>query len=1037
MNLSAPFIRRPVATSLLTLGMAALGALAYVLLPVSGMPEVDIPSVIVNADFPGANASTVASAMTAPLERSLAQIPGLESIVSTSSQGGATITLQFALNRNIDAAAFDVQTAIANASADLPKNLPHQPTLEKGSPSDAKLLTVAIESDAMPVEKVSDIVENVMLPQMSRVKGVGQIYFHGLKRPAVRVRVDPQRLAGAGLTLEQVREAISAASVNLPKGIISGPRQALNLETSDQLMDADAYARLIVVNRNGATTRLRDLADVTESTEDVHSTAWLRGKQVVLMDIRKQPGHNVLETSARIRAALPRMAADLPASFKLTVLGERTRAIEASLFDMQLTLVATVGLVVFVVFLFLGSARATLIPSLAIPLSLLGTLALIHLFGFSLNNVSLMALTIVIGFVVDDAIVMLENILRHIEEGKPPFEAALLGAREIGFTIISMTLSLLAVFLPLLLMDGIVGRLFREFAVTAALAIALSGVVSLTLTPMLCAYFLGHRPDAPESRLARYGQALLQRCTDIYAAGLDWSLAHTRTVMVLWLATLAATVALYLAIPKGFFPKQDNGLISGVVEAPLDISSTAMLGRMHEVARLVGDDPDVKDVFFYVEGNPSANTGRLQIDLRPLAERSASATEVIERLRKKGKKLVGVSLFLTARQDVQVDTRISKAQYEYTLRDTDLAELTRWGPRMADMLKKIDFLQDVNSDQDPFVPQLKVVLDRDQMGRLGVTPQQVDQTLHDAFGQRQVGSYNTQTNTYRVVLEVDAAAQAQVGRLLVPSASGTAVPLDSFATLQAASAPLSIGHDGQVPTVTISFNLAPGHALSEAIDAIRAQEAQMNKPLGLSAEFRGTAQAFRASLASQPVLILAALLAIYIVLGILYESYVHPLTILSTLPSAGVGALAALMLTNNEFSLIALIGVILLIGIVKKNGIMMLDFALDAERAGHSAREAIRAACLLRFRPIMMTTLAALLGALPLAFGTGIGAELRRPLGITMIGGLLLSQVLTLYTTPVIYLVLGRWHAWSERLRTRPHAVAPAAVVPLARRSNQ
>ncbi|HEY0062245.1 MAG TPA: efflux RND transporter permease subunit [Telluria sp.] len=1030
MNLSTPFIRRPVATALLTLGMAAMGMLAYALLPVSGMPEVDIPSVIVSAEFPGANASTVASAMTAPLERALAQIPGLESIVSTSSQGGATITLQFALSRNIDAAAFDVQSAIANAGADLPKNLPHQPTLEKGSPSDAKLLTVAIESDAMPIEKVSDIVETVMLPQMSRVQGVGQIYFHGLKRPAVRIRIDPHKLAGAGLTMEQVRETIAAASVNLPKGMISGARQALNLDTSDQLMDAAAYASLIVVNRNGATTRLRDLAEVVEGTEDVHSSAWLRGKQVVLMDIRKQPGHNVLDTSARIRAALPRIAGAMPPSLRLTVLGERTRAIEASLFDMQLTLVATVALVVFVVFLFLGSARATLIPSLAIPLSLLGTLAIIKLLGFSLNNVSLMALTIVIGFVVDDAIVMLENILRHVEEGKTPLDAALLGAREIGFTIVSMTLSLLAVFLPLLLMDGIVGRLFREFAVTAALAIALSGLVSLTLTPMLCASFLKATPETGQSRIFRYGQALLARCAGAYAASLDWALAHARTVLVLWLATLAATVALYLAIPKGFFPKQDNGLVSGVVEAPLDISSAAMLARMHEVAQLVGADPDVKDVFFYVEGSPAANTGRLQIDLRPLAERSAGVAEVIDRLRKKSKKLVGVSLFLTARQDVQVDTRISKAQYEYTLRDTDLAELTAWGPRMTEMLKTIPFLQDVNSDQDPFVPQLKLMLDRDQMSRLGVTPQQVDQTLHDAFGQRQVSSYNTQSNTYRVVLEVDTADPALVGELLVPAASGRAVALNSFARVQASSAPLSINHDGQLPTVTISFNLAPGHALSEAIDAIRAEEARMNKPLRLSAEFRGTAQAFRASLASQPVLIAAALLAIYIVLGILYESYIHPLTILSTLPSAGVGALAALMLTNNEFSLIALIGVILLIGIVKKNGIMMLDFALDAERGGQTALQAIRAACLLRFRPIMMTTMAALLGALPLAFGSGIGAELRRPLGITMIGGLLLSQLLTLYTTPVIYLYLGRWHAWrTGRLVLRP----AETVVPLAR----
>ncbi len=1027
MNLSAPFIRRPVATSLLAIGMAAMGLLAYAALPVSGMPEVDIPSVTVSADFPGANANTVAGAMTAPLERALAQIPGLESIVSTSSQGGATITLEFALNRNIDAAAFDVQTAIANASADLPKNLLHQPTLEKGSPSDVKLLTVAIQSDAMPIEKVSDIVETTMLPQMSRVKGVGQIYFHGLKRPAVRVRIHQHKLAGAGLTMEQVREAVAAASVDLAKGMISGPRQALNLETSDQLMDAAGYAKLIVVNHSGAVTRLSDIADVTDSTEDMHSSAWLGGKQVVLMDIRKQPGYNVLDTSERIRQALPRMAADLPTSFKLTVLGERTRAIDASLVDMQLTLLATIALVVFVVFLFLGSARVTLIPSLAIPLSLLGTLALIHLFGFSLNIVSLMALTIVIGFVVDDAIVMIENILRHIENGKQPLDAAIQGAREIGFTIVSMTLSLLAVFLPLLLMDGIVGRLFREFAVTAAVAIAISGVVSLTLTPMLCAYCLGRPEAAGQSRLFRYGQGLLERCTKAYASGLDWALAHARTILVVWLATLAATVALYVAIPKGFFPQQDNGLVSGVVEAPLDISPVAMLARMHEVAQMVASDPDVKDVFFYVEANPAANYGRLQLDLLPLGQRSSSAADVIERVRQKSKHLVGVSLFLKARQDVQIDTRTSKAQYEYTLRDTNLAELTQWAPRMTAMLQKIDFLEDVNSDQDPFVPQLKVVLDRDQMGRLGITPQQVDQTLNDAFGQRQVGNYNTQTNTYRVVLEVDGAEQALVGELLVPSASGTPVPLNSFSTLQPGSAPLSISHDGQVPTVTISFNLAAGHSLSEAIDAIRLEEVRMSKPLGLSAEFRGTAQAFKTSLASQPLLILAALLAIYIVLGILYESYVHPLTILSTLPSAGVGALAALMLTHNEFTLIALIGVILLIGIVKKNGIMMLDFALDAERGGQTPLQAIRAACLLRFRPIMMTTMAALLGALPLAFGTGIGAELRRPLGITMIGGLLLSQLLTLYTTPVIYLYIGRWHAWSQRLRMRSGARAALA----------
>ena len=1043
MNLSTPFILRPVATSLLMLGLCFAGLGCYALLPIAGVPQVDIPTIQVTASLPGASAETMAATVAVPLERQLALLPGVASMSSSSVLGSTQIQLQFDLSRQLDGAALDVQSAINAAAGDLPKNLPHPPTFEKANPADALLMSIAVTSDTLPIAKVDDIAENYLTPQLSRIAGVGVIDFHGQQKPAVRVQVDPARLAALGIALEDIRAALGTGTSSTPKGTLNDSRRSVTLDATDQLFNADGYRALIVTYRNGAPVRLGDVATVLDSVEDVRQAAWVGQHQAVIVDVHKQLGYNINATVARIKEALPGLTRNLPGTVKLTLMQDRTLTIRQSVVDIQITLAITVALVVLVVFLFVHDLRATLIPGIAIPLSVLGTLVVMELLGYTLDNISLMALTVVVGFVVDDAIVMLENILRHIESGEPPLAAAIAGAREIGPTIVSMTLSLVAVFVPLLFMGGLVGRLFREFAVTATVAIVMSGLVSLTLTPMMCARFLG-RNSPDERRAPGLAQRIYDRALHLYGRMLRGVMRHRRITAASILLIVAGTVALYVLIPKGFFPNQDNGLIAGVAEAPEDISFEAMSLRIKELAAVVSQDPEVEHVYYWVEGENTTHLGRLSVDLKPFGERSTSVYAAIKRIQQRVAVLPGIALHMQARQDVQVGARVSKTQYQYTLHDPDIAELNHWAPLLLDALRTLPQLEDVEGDLDPAAPRLTVEINRDAMSRLGVSAQAIDDTLYDAFGQRQVASFYTAINTYRVILEVEPRYQLDadaLSHLYVPSAvTGKQIPLDTIAHFQPSLAPLTVNHDGQLPSVTLSFNLASGRSLGEAVDAIEGRMRGMNTPATLSADFSGAAQVFKSSLASQPYLIAAAILVIYIVLGVLYESYIHPLTILSTLPSGGLGALAALMLFHIDFSLIALIGVILLIGIVKKNGIMMVDFALARQKQGDvSAEQAIYEACLLRFRPIMMTTFAALLGALPLAFGSGAGSELRRPLGITMVGGLLISQVLTLFTTPVIYLYIHRLDAWlaprrgkarTSRYREELPGAAPVAAVP-------
>lgn len=1027
MNLSAWFIRRPVATFLLMLGLMFIGVASYTQLPIAGVPQVDIPTISVNTDLPGASAETVASSITSPLERALAILPGVTSLTSTSSLGASSISVQFDLARSVDAAALDVQSAINAALGDLPKNLPHPPTFEKKNPSDALLMTIAVYADNMPIGQVDDYVENFLTPEIARVRGVGAIDYHGRQKPAVRIQMDPNRVATMGLTLEDVRQRITEATANGPKGTLSGSRQSVTLDTNDQLSDAAQYGAIALASRNGATVKVRDAGTVLTSVEDVKQSAWLGQHQAVLIDVHKQIGFNVNATVAKIKEVLPTLERNLPPSLHLVLLGDRTQTIRSSVSDVQFTLILTCLLVVFVVYLFLGSVRATLIPAIVIPLSLFGTMAAMYGLGYTLDNVSLMALTISIGFVVDDAIVMLENILRHVEEGMDPQQAAFTGSREIGFTIFSMTISLVAVFIPLLFMGGVVGRLFREFADTAAIAILISGVVSLTLTPVLCARFLTVQ-GVHRGWFHQRCEHFLERMRQGYARGLRAVLRHQRLTLGVMLATLVVTLGIYVYIPKGFFPQQDNGLIAGVTEASPDISYAAMLRQMQSLAQLVRQDQDIQSVYFWIEGDPSLNVGRLLIDLKPFEQRQASVYEVIDRINKRVKNIPEITLHMQARQDLQIGARVSKTQFQYTLRDANLAELQLWTPRMLAALRTIPQIRDVEGDTEPTAPRLQIALDREAMARLGVSTQAVDDTLYDAFGQRQVASFYTQVNVYRVILEVDPRFQldeSALARIYVPSKSGVPVLLSAISKFEHSSAPLTVNHDGQFPAATLSFNLAPGQALGDAIDAINAKERSIAKPAGLTSIFAGSAQAFQESLANQPFLILAALLAIFIVLGMLYESFIHPITIMSTLPSAGIGGLLALILLHYDFSLVALIGIMLLIGIVKKNGIMMVDVAIVEEAGGLAPEEAIYRACLLRFRPIMMTTMVALLGALPLALGAGAGSELRRPLGIAMVGGLLLSQVLTLYTTPVVYLYMDRL---VQRLRRTRAETPPEAI---------
>src|ERR1700726_2596799 len=1028
MNLSEPFIRRPIATSLLMAGVILLGLLGYFLLPIASLPTVDFPTIQVVTRYPGASPQVMTSAVTTPLESQFDQISGLTSMISTSSFGVSTITLQFDLNRDIDVAAQDVQAAINVARGYLPNDLPNLPVYNKVNPADTPILTLALTSDSLPIAKVNDFADTLLAQKLSQVSGVGLVTIEGNQKPAVRIQFNPPAMASLGLGPEDLRNAITQANVDAPKGSFNGTRQSYMIGSNDQLLTADAYRPLIIAYRNGAPVKLSRIANGIDGAEDEQLAAWVGKKPAVLVDIQRQPGANIIQTVDRIKQLLPKLTASIPPAVKVSILTDRTQTIRASVHDVQFTLVLTVILVILVIFIFLRRVWATVIPSVALPLSLIGTFGIMYLAGFSLDNLSLMALTISTGFVVDDAIVMIENIVRFIEAGDAPFEAALKGAKQIGFTVVSLSVSLVAVFIPLLFMTGIVGRLFREFAITLSVAVGVSAFVSLTLTPMMCAKLLrseGEDDQEHQGEFYRRTEEYWTRFRDWYERGLRWVLAHQRFVLNVAIVTLVATILLYILVPKGLLPQQDNGVIVGVTDAAENISFSAMMQRVHAVSDIVRKDPDVASVSASVGAgtvNATLNPARLYVVLKPHNQR-AYAEKIIERLRNATRNVEGVSLFMQAAQDLQIDARVSRTQFQYILQDADAAELGEWTPKLVQKLGALPQLSDVASDQQVNGLQLNVDVDREKASRLNVLTQAIDDTLYDAFGQRQVSIIFTQLNQFRVILEVEPQFRESpdlLDKIYVKSSSGQPVPLSAFATMHVSNTPLSIPHQGQFPAATISFNLSSGSSLSDAIPAIQKAEREIGLPDTIATTFTGAAAEFRSSLTSEPLLILAAVVVIYIVLGVLYESYIHPLTILSTLPSAGVGALLALLICHIDFSMIALIGVVLLIGIVKKNAIMMIDFALEAERVeGLPPEKSIYQACLLRFRPIMMTTAAALLGALPLALERGTGSELRRPMGIAIVGGLLLSQFLTLYTTPVIYLYLDRFGAWLEERRNR------------------
>ncbi len=1039
MSLSARFIQRPIGTTLLALALLLVGMAMFPLLPIAPLPQVDFPTIQVSANLPGASPETMASNVAQPLERQFSLIAGLAQMTSLSGTGSSQITLQFDLNRPIDAAALDVQAAINAASGQLPANLPSPPTFRKINPADSPIMLLTVQSQTLPLTRLNDYADNILAQQISQITGVGLVNIGGAQKPAVRIQVDPGKLAAMGLGLEEIRGVIATVSVNQPKGTLDGPAQSFTVYTNDQLLSAAPWNDVVLAYKNGAPVRVRDIGVAVDAAENNKVAAWayagaaepdsgIHNGRALLLVIFKQPGANVIDTVDQIKAALPRLQAALPPTVEVHTLVDRTQTIRASVHDVEFTLMLTIALVVLVIFIFLRNVAATLIPSVTVPLALLGTTAIMYLVGFSLDNLSLMALTISVGFVVDDAIVMLENIYRHIEDGMAPMEAAYQGAGEIGFTIVSISVSLVAVFIPLLLMGGIVGRLFREFAITVTLAIAVSVLISLTLTPMLCSRFLQNQHGRAHGRIYQFFERGFDAMLDGYKRGLNMVLRHQFTTLCVFFATLAATVALFIVIPKGFFPQQDTGFIFGSAQAGQDSSFAAMNRRMLQFADVVRQDPDVTGIAMF--GNSSIfNTGNFFISLKPRDEgRSLSADQIIARLRPKVANIEGASLLMQAGQDVNVGGRLSRTQYQYTITDANLDELNLWAPRLLERFAQLPQLTDVASDLQNAAATATLAIDRDRASSFGFSPAAIDATIYDAIGQRQVAQFFTQINSYHIILEVTPALQTDpslFGKLYMTSPlTGQQVPLSAFVKLDSnKTAYLSISHQGQFPAVTLSFNLAPGVALGQAVEAINQAQASMGLPQALTGSFQGTAQAFQDSLRTQPYLIAAALVAVYIVLGLLYESYIHPLTILSTLPSAGVGALLILMAGGYELTVIALIGIILLIGIVKKNGIMMIDFALTAEREqGLAPQDAIYQACLLRFRPIMMTTLCALLSGLPLMLGHGAGSELRRPLGYAMVGGLLLSQALTLFTTPVVYLYLDRAHYWFMRRRGKAPA---------------
>ena len=1028
-NFSAPFIRRPVATSLITLAILLSGIVAFRFLPVAPLPQVDFPTISVGANLPGASPETMASAVATPLERQFGRIAGVTQMTSSSGLGSTGITLQFDLNRDINAAARDVQAAINAARSQLPADLPGQPQYRKANPADAPILLLSLTSTNIPPPQIYDAADSILAQKLAQVEGVGQVFTWGSSRPAVRVEVNPAQLNSYGISLETVRRSLQSANANLAKGSVSDTNRTVNIADTDQLFKAYEYQPLIVAGHSGAPVRLVDIARVDDSVEDTRNLGLTNGEPSVMLAIFRQPGANMIETVDRINAILPWLRASISPSLHLNVAIDRTTTIRASVHDVEITLVISIILVILVVFAFLRSYWATVIPSIAVPLSLIGTFGVMYLCNYSLDNLSLMALTICTGFVVDDAIVVIENITRHIEAGMKPFVAAMKGASEIGFTVLSMSTSLVAVFIPILMMGGIVGRLFREFAVVLSVAIAVSLFVSLTATPMMCARFLKHE-QGRHGRAYRASESVFNGLLKTYDVSLRWVLRHQFLILLVTIATVCVNVYLFVVTPKGFFPQQDTGRINGMIQGDQDLSFAAMSQKMRVFTDIVAKDPAVDSVTSFTGGGSGGSTARLFAQLKPLNERKLSADQVIARIRRASAHVPGAALYLQAVQDLTVGGRFGGAQYQYTLQADNLADLTHWAPIIQERIRRIPELRDVNSDQQMRGLASDIVIDRSTAGRLGVNVQDIDNTLADAFGQRQVSNIYKGLNQYHVVMEVMPEMQQSPDALktiYVPSRSGKLVPLSAFARYEYSNTPLSVNHQGFFPSITLSFNLAPNASLGPAVLHITQAQHELGVPATVHATFQGTAQAFQDSLANQPVLIVTALAAVYIVLGILYESFIHPITILSTLPSAGIGALLAVQFAKSDLNIIALIGIILLIGIVKKNAILMIDFAVQAERVeGRSTVDAIYQACLLRFRPIMMTTMAALLGALPLALGTGVGSELRRPLGITIVGGLIFSQMLTLFTTPVVYIYMDRIQTWIQRTRAR--AARPAAA---------